>query len=107
MYQDVLAHFRQSKDLPVESLNLYEASDAVAAQDCQYNFGSHGRHNFAKPVYTYGVDSLVAIKLHNWLTKRLRGDLSILELTGDVPMAEPSKKIAGQSRWVLSSVEGQ
>lgn len=62
--------------------------------------------NVAKPVHTYGVDSLVAVELRNWLAKSLRSDLSILELTSNTPITELSKRIAGRSRWV-SSVDGQ
>ncbi|KAI0453135.1 hypothetical protein F5B21DRAFT_505692 [Xylaria acuta] len=54
----------------------------------------------SKPVYTYGVDSLVAVELRNWLALELKSDISIFDLTSSAPITEVCKKIASRSHLV-------
>ena len=62
----------------------------------------------SKPIYTYGVDSLVAVELRNWLALELKSDISILDLTNNTPITEVCKKIAGRSQIVqVLEVEGK
>ncbi|UNI20497.1 Type I Iterative PKS [Purpureocillium takamizusanense] len=61
--------------------------------------------NTTKPVYTYGVDSLVAVELRNWLSMELRSDLSIFDLTSSAPISDVSRKIAGRSQLVPAVVK--
>ncbi|KAF4594413.1 polyketide synthase [Ophiocordyceps camponoti-floridani] len=61
----------------------------------------------AKPVHAYGVDSLVAVELRNWLSKRLRSDVSIFDLTGNMAITTLSRKIASRSRLVPTAAKGQ
>jgi phosphopantetheine binding protein len=62
----------------------------------------------SKPIYTYGVDSLVAVELRNWLALELKSDISIFDLTSGTPITEVCKKIAGKSQIVqLLEVEGK
>lgn len=61
--------------------------------------------NTAKPVYTYGVDSLVAVELRNWLSIALKSDLSIFDLISSAPISEVSKKIASRSQLVPRTVK--
>ena len=35
----------------------------------------------AKPLHAYGVDSLVAVELRSWLSKELRADVSVFDMT--------------------------
>ncbi|KJZ79056.1 hypothetical protein HIM_01829 [Hirsutella minnesotensis 3608] len=51
-----------------------------------------------KPISTYGVDSLVAVELRNWLASHLRSDMSVFELSSSIPMHELGIKIATRSR---------
>jgi NADPH:quinone reductase-like Zn-dependent oxidoreductase len=60
----------------------------------------------SKPIYTYGVDSLVAVELRNWVALELKSDISIFDLTSNTPITEVCKKIAGKSQIVLE-VEGK
>lgn len=60
--------------------------------------------NVSKPVYMYGVDSLVAVELRNWLATELRCDLSIFDLTSDAPISEVCKRIASKSHLVPPEV---
>ncbi|PFH62335.1 hypothetical protein XA68_14062 [Ophiocordyceps unilateralis] len=61
----------------------------------------------SKPVHAYGVDSLVAVELRNWLSKRLRSDVSIFDLTGNMAITTLSRKIASRSRLVSAATKGQ
>ncbi|KAH8696648.1 hypothetical protein BGW36DRAFT_428643 [Talaromyces proteolyticus] len=63
--------------------------------------------NTSKPVYTYGVDSLVAVELRNWLSMQVKSDLSIFDLTSSAPISEVSKKIACRSQLVPTAVKAQ
>lgn len=54
----------------------------------------------SKPVYTYGVDSLVAVELRNWLALELKSDISIFDLTSSAPITDVCKKIASRSHLV-------
>lgn len=61
----------------------------------------------AKSVYTYGVDSLVAVELRNWLSMELSSDLSIFDLTSSAPITDVSRKIAGRSQLIPASIRSQ
>lgn len=60
--------------------------------------------NVSKPVYMYGVDSLVAVELRNWLATELKCDLSIFDLTSDAPISEVCRKMASKSQLVSADV---
>lgn len=61
--------------------------------------------NTAKPLYTYGVDSLVAVELRNWLATEIKTELSIFDLTGSAPICDVSRKIADRSHLVTAEVK--
>ncbi|GIZ46187.1 hypothetical protein CKM354_000932400 [Cercospora kikuchii] len=48
----------------------------------------------ALPISSYGVDSLIAVELRNWISSQLHSDISIFELTSTVAIHELSRKIA-------------
>ena len=60
----------------------------------------------AKPVTDYGIDSLVAVELRNWITREIDSTVPLLELLSNQPISQLSAKIAQKSRLVtLMSVE--
>ncbi|PHH90552.1 hypothetical protein CDD83_3314 [Cordyceps sp. RAO-2017] len=59
--------------------------------------------NTAKPVHTYGVDSLVAVELRNWLAMELKSDMSIFDLTSNAPISDVCRKIASRSHLILKN----
>ena len=59
----------------------------------------------SKPVYAYGVDSLVAVELRNWLAMELKSELSIFDLTSNSPISDVSLKIASRSLLVPADVK--
>jgi hypothetical protein len=58
-----------------------------------------------KPISAYGVDSLVAVDLRNWLSMELKSELTIFDLTGSDPISEVSKKIASRSKLVPQAIK--
>lgn len=58
----------------------------------------------SKPVYAYGVDSLLAVELRNWLAMELKSDLSIFDLTSEASISDVSLKIASRSLLVQAEV---
>ncbi|KAH8664734.1 polyketide synthase [Xylariales sp. PMI_506] len=59
----------------------------------------------SKPVYSYGVDSLVAVELRNWLELELQSDISIFDLTSSAPITDVCKKIASRSQIVATALK--
>lgn len=57
-----------------------------------------------KPIHVYGVDSLVAVELRNWLSLELKSDMTIFDLTGSDPISEVSQRIARRSKLVPAAV---
>ncbi|KAG8526399.1 putative secondary metabolism biosynthetic enzyme [Bacidia gigantensis] len=53
-----------------------------------------------KSLSEYGMDSLVAVEMRNWLLRELDAALPILELMADIPLQELSWKIAKSSKLV-------
>jgi acyl carrier protein len=64
---------RQRADIVVESLSQ-KLARALSVQP--------GDIEAAKPLHAFGVDSLIAVELRNWLTKEFSSDVPVYELTG-------------------------
>ncbi|RDW64648.1 beta-ketoacyl synthase-containing protein [Coleophoma cylindrospora] len=56
----------------------------------------------AKPLSTYGVDSLVAVEVRNWMAKELLVEISVFEIMANVPMRQLAVDLAGKSKLVTS-----
>ncbi|KAJ0122144.1 reducing polyketide synthase [Diaporthe amygdali] len=57
----------------------------------------------SRPMYRYGVDSLVALEVRNWITRELKANIALLEILAAVPMATFAGKIAEKSKLVAGS----
>ena len=57
----------------------------------------------SRPMYRYGVDSLVALEVRNWITRELKANIALLEILAAVPMAALAVKIAEKSKLVVGS----
>jgi acyl carrier protein len=51
----------------------------------------------------YGIDSLAAVELRNWLSKEMESIVPIFELLAAESLAVLATKIAGRSRLVVSA----
>lgn len=56
-----------------------------------------------RPMYRYGVDSLVALEVRNWITRELKANIALLEILAAVPMAAFAGKIAEKSKLVAGA----
>ena len=54
----------------------------------------------SRPANTYGVDSLVAVEIRNWVFREVKADVSVFEILSNVPLAVLSSKIALKSKLV-------
>ncbi|KAI2478999.1 Polyketide synthase module protein [Pyrenophora tritici-repentis] len=61
----------------------------------------------SRPMYRYGVDSLVALEVRNWITRELQANMALLEILAAVPMGEFAEKIAGKSKLVMMGDAGK
>ena len=61
----------------------------------------------SKAVYSYGVDSLVAIEIRNWIFKELKSQVSVFDILSKVPMAQLAVKVARKSAFVAPEVQAQ
>ncbi|KAK8077830.1 Highly reducing polyketide synthase curS1 [Apiospora saccharicola] len=54
----------------------------------------------ARPMYRYGVDSLVALEVRNWIAREMKANMALLEILAAVPMDVFTGKIAEESKLV-------
>jgi zearalenone synthase (highly reducing iterative type I polyketide synthase) len=53
-----------------------------------------------RPLYRYGVDSLVALEVRNWITREMKANMALLEILAAVPIESFASKIAEKSKLV-------
>ncbi|KAH8885728.1 ketoacyl-synt-domain-containing protein [Thozetella sp. PMI_491] len=53
-----------------------------------------------KPLHAYGVDSLMAVEMRNWLVKEMRCDISLFDVVGAPAIADLAAKIVETSKLV-------
>jgi len=51
-----------------------------------------------RPLHSYGVDSLVAVEIRNWVFKEIKSDLSIFDILSAVPITTLAQGIAAKSK---------
>ena len=54
-----------------------------------------------KPLYMYGVDSLVAVEVKNWILREMKANIPLLEILAGIPMDNLAAKIANRSKLVV------
>ena len=54
----------------------------------------------SRPMYSYGVDSLVAMEVRNWITSEMKANLTLLDILAAVPMETTAAQIAQKSKLV-------
>lgn len=53
-----------------------------------------------RPLYRYGVDSLVALEVRNWITREMKANMALLEILAAVPIKSFAGKIAEKSKLI-------
>jgi hypothetical protein len=61
----------------------------------------------SRPVNTYGVDSLIAVELRNFIFREIKADISIFDILSSIPLAILSSTIAGSSTLVQAAVQSE
>ncbi|KAI4167896.1 MAG: hypothetical protein LQ343_006819 [Gyalolechia ehrenbergii] len=54
----------------------------------------------SRPLYRYGVDSLVALEVRNWITRQMKANMALLEILAAIPIEGFAGKIAEKSKLV-------
>jgi hypothetical protein len=60
-----------------------------------------------KPVNAYGVDSLIAVELRNFIFREIKADMSIFDILSSIPLTMLSSKIAANSTLVQAAIESE
>ncbi|KAA8642467.1 beta-ketoacyl reductase [Aspergillus tanneri] len=58
-----------------------------------------------KPLHSYGVDSLKAVEVRNWLFRELKCDISVFDILSPIPLAKLSVNIAEKSKCLPDSLK--
>ena len=61
----------------------------------------------SKCVSDYGVDSLAAVGIRNWIQRSARSTVSIFDLMGTMRIKDLAEKIANGSSWVREELKGE
>ena len=56
-----------------------------------------------KPVNAYGVDSLVAVEVRNWITREMAVEVSVFEVMASVPLRQLALDLVGKTRLFQGS----
>ncbi|KAK8225326.1 beta-ketoacyl synthase domain-containing protein [Phyllosticta capitalensis] len=51
-----------------------------------------------KPMSAYGVDSLVAVEVRNWISKEMQVEVSVFEIMANIPLMQLAADLAGKSK---------
>lgn len=58
-----------------------------------------------RPMYVYGVDSLVAMEVRNWISREMKANMALPEILAAMPMEKFAGKIAERSKLVVVKEE--
>ena len=58
-----------------------------------------GRLDQSRPMHACGVDSLVAVELHNWIAKEIMADVTIFDIMGGASLASIGQMLGSKSAW--------
>ncbi|KIW32671.1 uncharacterized protein PV07_04200 [Cladophialophora immunda] len=54
-----------------------------------------------RPMYSYGVDSLVALEIRNWITREIKANMALLDILAAVPIETFASQITQKSKLVV------
>lgn len=86
------------------SAGSIEEATAAAAKALKLKFAETlslpmDRLDTGRPVHEFGVDSLTAVELTNWLSRELRVDIAVFDIMGDASIASISALAAAKSAY--------
>lgn len=102
--QDFAARFAEAETLETAGLII---ADALRAKLCKILGLEVGDKTVEDRMDSFGVDSLIALEVRNWLAKEIRADLAVYEILGDVKlidigMAASRKTDFQQAHWMAT-----
>ena len=72
-------------------------TEAIIARLAKSLQTSTSEINAGKPLHSYGVDSLLAVEMVNWVLKETKVTLSVLEILATMPISELAMKIVSKT----------
>ena len=89
------------QSLIAEADSITTASDAmteaIIARLARSLQTSTSEIDASKPLHSYGVDSLLAVEMVNWILKETKVTVSVLEVLATMPISELALKIVGKT----------
>ncbi|KIX96006.1 uncharacterized protein Z520_08261 [Fonsecaea multimorphosa CBS 102226] len=61
--------------------------------------------DYAKPLHTYGVDSLMAVEIRTWVSQKLKAEITLFEVLSGGTIAMLAAKIASSSKLVPGGLD--
>lgn len=96
------------RSLLATAVDVAEAAKAVLAVLCRKLATSSSvaieEIDPSRPLSSYGVDSLLAVDLRAYFASEAQSDISVFELTRDVPMTELARDLAGRSKHISRDI---
>ena len=53
----------------------------------------------SRPMHAYGVDSLVAVEIRNWIAKEIMADVAIFDIMGSASLVAIGQMLGSKSAW--------
>lgn len=79
-------------------------TDALVAKVAKSLQTSSSEIDVSRPLHSYGVDSLVAIEVRNWILKEIKSNVSLFDILSAVPIAVLAEKVAAKSTLLPETV---
>jgi zearalenone synthase (highly reducing iterative type I polyketide synthase) len=99
------------QSLIAEADSITTASDAmteaIVARVARSLQTSTSEVNASKALHSYGVDSLLAVEIVNWVFQETKVTLSVLEVLATVPISELAMKIVGKTPSFREQSDGE
>ncbi|KAH8879535.1 hypothetical protein GQ53DRAFT_853631 [Thozetella sp. PMI_491] len=73
-------------------------ANALAAKLADMLSLSRDEMDMAAPLHSFGIDSLVAVEIRNWLTKELRADIAIFDILGGASVVTLAAAAVGKTK---------
>ncbi|KAM0545786.1 hypothetical protein ACHAPJ_011210 [Fusarium lateritium] len=61
--------------------------------------------DMSRPLFTYGVDSLVAMEMRNWIVTEFKSDLALFDITAHVPITDLVSSITAKSELMKPDIK--
>ncbi|XDG05889.1 hypothetical protein ABKA04_005504 [Annulohypoxylon sp. FPYF3050] len=91
------ARFFSSKPTAAEATST--VSDALATKLAQTLSMSREEIDMVAPIHSFGVDSLIAVEIRNWMSKELRADVAIFDILEATSVTALGASAVGKSSY--------